>query len=64
MEFEKQNPLLPMVNINTSTPNKHVAEEERKIRIVKEWCRGIMATLPFLHFPQQIIINLVQFAVI
>ena len=63
MEFEKLKPLLPMVNINISTAIEHVSEVEQKIRTVKEQCHGILATLPFSFLPQQIIINLVQFAV-
>ena len=31
MEFDKQMPLLPMVNINTNVPNEHVAEVEQQI---------------------------------
>ena len=31
MDFEKLKSLLLMVNINTSAPNEHVAEVERKI---------------------------------
>ena len=52
-----------MVNINTSTV-MNVADVEHKLRTGKEQCLGIFATLPISDLPQQIIINLVQFAVI
>ena len=64
VEFEKLQPLLPMVNITISTPNDHMAETEQRIQTVKEQCQGILAMLQFTYFPQQIIISLVQFAVI
>ena len=64
MEFEKLQPLLPMANINLSAPNEHVAEIEQCIRTVKEWCWGVMATLPFTYFPNQMTISLVQFAIL
>lgn len=63
MEFEKLQPLLPRTNINISAPNEHMVEIEHRIRTVKEQCHGIMATLPFTYFPQQMIISVVQFAV-
>ena len=62
MEFGKVQDLLPQVNINIGATNEHVAEVERRIRTAKERCTGIMVTLSFSHLPQQLIINLVQFA--
>ena len=64
MEFEKLKHLLIMANINLSAPNEHVAELEKHIQTVKEWCQGVMATLPFSYFPNQRTINLVQFAIL
>ena len=52
MEFEKLQLLLPMANINLSAPNEHVAKIEQCIQIVKEWCQGVMATLPVYIFPK------------
>ena len=60
MEFEKLRYLLSQVNVNISATNEHVAEVERRIRTVKERCKGIMATLPFLYLPQQLIVKMVQ----
>ena len=61
IEFEKVQDLLPQVNINIGATNEHVAEVERRIRTVKERFGVIMATSPFSHLPQQLIINLVKF---
>ena len=51
MMFEKFKALLSMFNVKRSAA----------MRTVKEWCRGIVATLPFFYLPQQLIINLVQY---
>ena len=61
MEFDKIKDLIPMINVNISATNEHVAEGEQRIRTTKERCRGIMGTLPFTFIPQQLIIGLVQF---
>ena len=50
-----------MVHINISATNELVREVERYIRTIKEWCRGILGTLPFSHLSQQLLIGLVQF---
>ena len=52
-----------MVNINANTPNEYVAEVQWQIWTVPQCCQGILTTLPFSYFPQQITINLVQFSV-
>ena len=41
--------------------NEHVGEVERRIRIIKERARGILATLPFKKLPRFMIIHLVHF---
>ena len=61
MEFEKVRDLLPQVNEYTSTTNEHMAEVKRRMRTVKERCRRIVTTLLLPYFPQQLIVNLVQF---
>ena len=61
MEFDKIKDLIPMINVNISAANEHVAEVEQRIRTIKERCRGIMGTLPFTYIPQQLIMGLVQF---
>ncbi len=35
------------VVVNTTAAKEHVAEAERKIRVVNERCRGVVCTLPF-----------------
>jgi hypothetical protein len=49
-EFEKIKPLLPTLECNTTAAKEHVSEAERTIRTLKERTRGLLATLPFLHF--------------
>ena len=46
-EFEKVKELLPTIVCNTTYEKEHVAEAERNIRLVKEWNRGVVNTLPF-----------------
>ena len=48
---------------NTTTAKEHVAEIERKIRVVKQRTRGTAATLPFKHVPRRVKIELVYFIV-
>ena len=62
-EFEKIRPLLPLILCNTTAAREHVAEIEQKIRVVKERGRGTMATLPFLHVPRRMKIELIYFCV-
>ena len=61
MEFRKFKSELLMIKIDTTAANKHVSGVEQQIRIVKEWCRGILATLLFTFLPNQITVNLVLF---
>ena len=62
-EFEKIKPLLPNVVCNTTAAKEHVAEIERKIRVVNERARGTAALLPFTHLPKRIKIELVYFVI-
>ena len=39
----------------------HVAEDERKIRVVKERNRGVVNTLPFTHIPRRMKIEFIYF---
>ena len=62
-EFEKVKDHIPMVIVNTPAVAEHVAEIERRIRTIKERCRGIMCTLPYTALPTQILIHLLHFVV-
>ena len=50
------------VLLNTTAENEHVPEVERRIRTVKERCRGVYCTLPFKKMPLLMIIALVYSA--
>jgi len=50
-DFDKVTDHAPNVIINTPTASEHVDEIERRIRVIKERCRGILCTLPYTHFP-------------
>jgi hypothetical protein len=63
-EFEKIKPLLPTLECNTTAAKEHVSEAERTIRTLKEWMRGLLATLPFSHVPKRMKIEFVYFIVL
>ena len=49
-EFEKVKELLPTIVCNTTAAKEHVAEAERKIKVVEEWNRGVVNTPPvYIH---------------
>jgi hypothetical protein len=64
MEFEKLKDVLPNITINTMAAKEHVGEIERKIQVIKERARGMMATLPYLTLPLIMIIKLMHFCVL
>jgi hypothetical protein len=59
-EFEKVKDHIPEANLNTPAASEHIGEIERKIRIIKERSRGILCTLPYSQFPQQLLIHLLH----
>ena len=63
MEFDKVAPEIPEVVINTSSASKHLAEVERRIRVVKERCRACMSVMPFKKIPNIMTITLIHFCV-
>ena len=63
MEFNKAIPEMPQLNMNTTAASEHVAEIERRIRIIMERCRATLSTLPFKKLPNVMTINLVDFSV-
>ena len=60
-EFEKVKELLPTIVCNTTAAKEQVAEAERKIRVVKEWNRGVVNTLPFTYMPRRMKIEFIYF---
>ena len=60
-EFEKVKNELPNVVVNTTAAKEHVAEAERKIRVVKERGRGVICTLPFDYIPKRMKIEFIYF---
>ncbi len=62
-EFEKVKDHVPETNLNTPAASEHIGEIERKIRVIKERSRGILCTLPYSHFPQQMLIHLLHHVV-
>jgi hypothetical protein len=63
-EFEKVKGLIPKVECNTTAAKEHISKVERSIRMVKEWMRGIVTTLPFTHIPRHMKIEFVYFTVL
>jgi hypothetical protein len=63
-EFEKFRNLVPILAIYTTVAKKHVLEVERKIRLIKEWGRGILNALPFKKMPRLMLIELVYHVVL
>ena len=53
--------LLPTTVCNTTAAKEHVAESERKIRVVKERNRGVVKTLPFTYIPRRMKIEFIYF---
>jgi hypothetical protein len=63
MEYEKVRDKLPSLVVNTTAAREHVAEIERKIRLVKECARAIVTTLPYIRLPKIILVELLHFVV-
>ena len=63
-EFEKVKACLPNVECNTMAVKEHVSKAEHTIRMIKEWARGIMATLPFTDILWQMKIEFVYFIIL
>ena len=53
--------LLPTIVCNTTAAKEHIAEAERKIRVVKEWNRGVLNTLSFTYIPRRMKIKFIYF---
>jgi hypothetical protein len=63
-EFEKLRNLVPVLAVNMTAAKEHVPEVERRIRLIKERCRGILNTLPFKKMPQIMLVKLIYHVVL
>ena len=61
MEFQPLQELMPYIVVNTTAANEHVAEIERRIRVVKERARAIINTLPYPKLPKRLVVDLIYF---
>jgi hypothetical protein len=61
-EFEK---IRDHVNATLNTPaaSEHIGEIERRIRVIKERCRGIICALPYAQIPRIMLIYLLHLVV-
>ena len=60
-KFERLPPLLPGINLNTTTEKERVDDIERMIRMIKERFRVIHSTLPFHRLLARMIVQLGEF---
>ena len=49
--------------LNTPAASEHIGEIERRIRVIKERCRGILCTLPYAKIPRVMLIYLLHHVV-
>ena len=63
-KFEMLKNLVPILANNTTAAKEHVPEVERKIRLIKEWGRGILNSLLFKNMPRLMLIDLVYYHVV
>ena len=63
-KFKKLWNLVPILAISTMAVMEHVPEVECKIRLIKEWGRGILNALPFKKIPRLMMIELIYHMVL
>jgi hypothetical protein len=61
-EFEKNRDYVN-ATLNTPAASEHIGEIERRIRVIKERCRGIICTLPYAKLPRVMLIYLLHHVV-
>jgi hypothetical protein len=62
-EFEKVKDHVLHATLNTPAASEHIGDIERRIRVIKEHCRGIICTLPYTHLPQIMLVHLLHHVV-
>ena len=63
-EFEKLRDHVHHATLITTAAAEHVGDIERRIRVIKERCRGIICTLPYTHLPRIMLIYLLHHVVL
>ena len=58
-KFEALEPHLTGLIVNTTAAREHVTDVKRRIRTIKERCRGTVNTLPYEKLPRLMLIELV-----
>jgi hypothetical protein len=49
------------LKLNLASANEHVPEIERKIRVIKEWVRAVIYSIPFNSLPAWMLVHAVLF---
>ena len=62
-KFDKVKDHVSHAILNTLAASKHVGDIERRIRVIKEHCRGILCTLPYPRLQQILLIHLLHHVV-
>ena len=62
-EFEKVKDCIQLAHPNTLAAKEHIREIERRIRVIKERCRGIICTLLYTRIPQIMLTHLLHHVV-
>ena len=63
-EFEKVRDYVQHTILNTTAAAEHVGDIERRIRVIKERCRGIICTLPYTSLPKIMVVHLLHHVVL
>jgi hypothetical protein len=63
-EFEKVRDHVQHTTMNTTASAEHVGDIERRIRVIKERCCGIVCTLPYKSVPRVMLIHLLHHVVL
>jgi hypothetical protein len=51
------------VEVNVTAKEEHVPEVERQIRVIKEWARAIIQTLPYRNLPRKMRVGLIYYVI-
>ena len=62
-EFEKVKNHIQLAHLNTLAAKEHIREIERRIRVIKERCRGNICTLLYTRIPQIMLTHLLHHVV-
>jgi hypothetical protein len=51
------------VEVNVTAKEEYVPEVERQIRVIKEWARAIIQTLPYRNLPRKMRVGLIYYVI-